>query len=43
MSNFVFEYVYGGSDDEHTLRNNRTVFDQHLFEPRTMTNVDSGI
>ncbi|MFI0471617.1 alpha-hydroxy acid oxidase [Halomonas sp. HMF6819] len=39
LPNFVFEYVYGGSDDEHTLRHNRSVFDQYLFEPKTMTNV----
>lgn len=39
LPNFVFEYVYGGSDDEHTLRHNRQVFDEYLFEPRTMTNV----
>ncbi|MGO3057299.1 MAG: alpha-hydroxy acid oxidase, partial [Halomonas sp.] len=39
LPNFVFEYVYGGSDDEHTLRHNRAVFDQYLFEPKTMTNV----
>lgn len=39
LPNFVFEYVYGGSDDEHTLHHNRTVFDQYLFEPRTMTKV----
>ncbi|WP_172116230.1 alpha-hydroxy acid oxidase [Halomonas hibernica] len=39
LPNFVFEYVYGGSDDEHTLHHNRTVFDQYLFEPKTMTNV----
>ncbi|PRY66262.1 (S)-mandelate dehydrogenase [Vreelandella songnenensis] len=39
LPNFVFEYVYGGSDDEHTLRHNRAVFDQYLFKPKTMTNV----
>lgn len=39
LPNFVFEYVYGGSDDEHTLRHNRAVFDQYLFEPKTMTKV----
>ncbi|WP_447955804.1 alpha-hydroxy acid oxidase [Vreelandella sp. EE7] len=39
LPNFVFEYVYGGSDDEHTLRRNRWVFDRYLFEPKTMTNV----
>ncbi|MCS2609181.1 alpha-hydroxy acid oxidase [Halomonas dongshanensis] len=39
LPNFVFEYVYGGSDDEHTLRHNRQVFDEYLFEPKTMTNV----
>ncbi len=34
LPNFVFEYVYGGSDDEHTLRHNRAVFDQYLFKPK---------
>ncbi|WP_249976453.1 alpha-hydroxy acid oxidase [Vreelandella olivaria] len=39
LPNFVFEYVYGGSDDEHTLRHNRSVFDRYQFEPRTLTRV----
>lgn len=39
LPNFVFEYVYGGSDDEHTLAHNRSVFDRYLFEPKTMTRV----
>ncbi|WP_185859009.1 alpha-hydroxy-acid oxidizing protein [Vreelandella nanhaiensis] len=41
LPNFVFEYVDGGSDDEHTLRRNRAVFVQYLFEPKIMTNVDT--
>lgn len=39
LPNFVFEYLFGGSDDEQTLRHNRTVFDDYLFEPRTLTKV----
>lgn len=39
LPNFVFEYVYGGSDDEHTLRHNRAIFDRYLFEPKTLTRV----
>ncbi|WP_447553311.1 alpha-hydroxy acid oxidase [Vreelandella sp. EE22] len=39
LPNFVFEYVYGGSDDEHTLRHNRSVFDEYRFLPKTLTSV----
>lgn len=39
LPNFVYEYVYGGSDDEHTLQHNRSVFDRYLFEPKTLTKV----
>nr|WP_298411118.1 alpha-hydroxy acid oxidase [uncultured Halomonas sp.] len=39
LPNFVFEYIYGGSDDEQTLIRNRTIFDDYLFEPRTLTKV----
>ncbi|MBP5980523.1 MAG: alpha-hydroxy-acid oxidizing protein [Halomonas sp.] len=39
LPNSVFEYVYGGSDDEHTLRHNRVEFDQYRFKPKTMANV----
>lgn len=39
LPNFVFEYLYGGADDERTLHRNRTVFDDYLFEPRTLTRV----
>jgi len=40
LPNFVFEYLYGGSDDEQTLRHNRAVFDDYLFEPLTLTRVE---
>lgn len=39
LPNFVFEYLQGGADDERTLRRNREVFDDYLFEPRTLTRV----
>lgn len=39
LPNFVFEYLYGGADDERTLHHNRAVFDDYLFEPRTLTRV----
>ncbi|UYG07557.1 alpha-hydroxy acid oxidase [Halomonas sp. M4R1S46] len=39
LPNFVFEYLEGGADDERTLRRNREVFDDYLFEPRTLTRV----
>lgn len=35
---FVFEYVEGGSDDEHALRNNRDAFDRWHFVPSTLVN-----
>lgn len=37
LPNFVFEYLYGGSDDEQTLRHNCAVFDNYRFEPKTLT------
>jgi (S)-mandelate dehydrogenase len=39
LPNFVFEYIYGGADDEQSLRHNRAVFDDYLFEPKTLTKV----
>ena len=39
LPNFVFEYLHGGSDDEHTLRHNREVFDQYLFKPKSLTKI----
>ncbi|WP_136247072.1 alpha-hydroxy acid oxidase [Halomonas borealis] len=39
LPNFVFEYLQGGADDERTLKRNREVFDDYLFEPRTLTRV----
>lgn len=39
LPNFVFEYIYGGSDDEQTLIRNRTIFDDYVFQPRTLTKV----
>nr|WP_246403872.1 alpha-hydroxy acid oxidase [Halomonas stenophila] len=39
LPHFVFEYLEGGADDERTLRHNQAVFDDYLFEPRTLTRV----
>lgn len=39
LPNFVYEYIQGGSDDEVSLTNNRTVFDRFRFTPKTLTNV----
>ncbi|HSH47975.1 MAG TPA: alpha-hydroxy acid oxidase, partial [Halomonas sp.] len=39
LPNFVFEYLFGGSEDEQSLRRNRAVFDDYLFEPKTLTRV----
>jgi len=39
VPNFVFEYVFGGADDEASLANNRAVFDQYRFTPLTLTDV----
>ena len=39
LPNFVFEYIYGGADDEQTLARNRAIFDDYLFQPRTLTKV----
>ena len=33
---FVFEYVEGGADDEHTLRRNRAAFEELRFIPNTL-------
>lgn len=35
----IFEFIDGGSQDEITLRRNRTDFDRHAFMPRMMTDV----
>lgn len=35
----IFEFIDGGSQDEITLRRNRTDFEHHAFMPRMMTDV----
>ncbi|OZI19482.1 alpha-hydroxy-acid oxidizing enzyme [Bordetella genomosp. 9] len=35
----VYEYVAGGTEDTHTLRENRAVFDEHLLVTRVMRDV----
>jgi L-lactate dehydrogenase (cytochrome) len=37
----VFDYVDGGSDDEHTLARNTDAFAQAVFRPRVLRNVSS--
>ncbi|HEX7386066.1 MAG TPA: alpha-hydroxy acid oxidase [Castellaniella sp.] len=39
VPNFVFEYIYGGADDEVSLAHNRAAFDRYRFTPRTLTDV----
>lgn len=39
VPNFCFEYVEGGSDDEVTLKRNRSVFEEIAFVPRTLVDV----
>ena len=41
VPNFCFEYVEGGSDDEVTLKRNRSVFEQIGFVPRTLVDVSA--
>jgi (S)-mandelate dehydrogenase len=41
VPNFCFEYVEGGSDDEVTLRRNRSVFEEIAFVPRTLVDVSA--
>jgi (S)-mandelate dehydrogenase len=36
VPNFVFEYVEGGSEDEATLRCNRSAFESYRFVPHTL-------
>ena len=36
VPNFVFEYVEGGSEDEASLRCNRTAFESYRFVPSTL-------
>jgi len=36
VPHFVFEYVEGGSEDEATLRCNRSAFDSYRFVPQTL-------
>src|SRR5262245_9619526 len=36
---FALEYLEGGSDDEVTLRRNRSVFEEISFVPRTLVDV----
>lgn len=36
---FAFEYVEGGAEDEHTLRRNRSVFDDYVLLPNTLVDV----
>lgn len=39
IPNFVFEYIFGGSDDEVSLGHNRNVFNKYAFTPRTLVDV----
>jgi (S)-mandelate dehydrogenase len=39
LPNFVAEYLEGGSEDERTLRNNLTTFDDHRFVHRVLVDV----
>ncbi len=39
LSHCVYEYLEGGADAERTLNRNRRVFDDHQFEPKTLTRV----
>jgi (S)-mandelate dehydrogenase len=41
VPNFCFEYVEGGSDDEVTLKRNRSVFEEIGFVPRTLVDVSA--
>jgi (S)-mandelate dehydrogenase len=41
IPNFVYEYILGGSDDEVSAANNRSVFNRYRFTPRTLTDVSS--
>jgi (S)-mandelate dehydrogenase len=41
VPNFCFEYVEGGSDDEVTLKRNRSVFGEIGFVPRTLVDVSA--
>jgi (S)-mandelate dehydrogenase len=36
VPHFVFEYVEGGSEDEASLRNNRSAFESYRFVPQTL-------
>jgi 4-hydroxymandelate oxidase len=39
MSQMAFDYYFGGSDDEVTLRDNRRCFEQWLLRPRMLSGV----
>ncbi|MBF8642712.1 MULTISPECIES: alpha-hydroxy acid oxidase [Pseudomonas] len=41
LPNFSFEYVEGGSDDEFTLKRNRSIFESITLQPRTLRNVST--
>ncbi len=42
LPNFVFEYLFGGAEDESTLRRNRAVFTDYRFCPDTLTRVEAA-
>ncbi|MBE0508686.1 MAG: alpha-hydroxy-acid oxidizing protein, partial [Marinospirillum sp.] len=39
LPNFCMEYLEGGSDDEYTLKRNRTAYDELVFRPRTLVDI----
>lgn len=39
LPNFSFEYVEGGSDDEVTLRRNRSIFESITLQPHSLRDV----
>ena len=41
VPNFAFEYVEGGSEDEGTLRANRSAFEQWRFVPQTLVDTSA--
>ncbi|MGB6451173.1 MAG: alpha-hydroxy acid oxidase [Steroidobacteraceae bacterium] len=42
VPNFVFEYIEGGSEDEATLRHNRTALEALRFVPQTLRDTTGG-